>query len=107
MTSKYELWAYMTKGRRRFENGTGCRGIVYALWGHDLQDCHVVWKFCAVLYLRYYEEYQVKEIAGVLGVTPNLVSARLLRAKRLLRQAFFKQNQNQEKEAFRDETGNI
>ena len=69
--------------------------------------CSLPAKYRIVLYLRYYEEYQVKEIAGVLGVTPNLVSARLLRAKKLLRQAFFKQNQYQEKEAFRDETGNI
>lgn len=76
-------------------------GVLYELL------CTLPAKYRIVLYLRYYEEYQVKEIAGVLGVTPNLVSARLLRAKRLLRQAFFKQNQNQEKEAFRDETGNI
>lgn len=69
--------------------------------------CILPAKYRIVLYLRYYEEYKVKEIAGVLGVTPNLVSARLLRAKKLLRQAFFKHNQKQEKEAFRDETGNI
>ncbi|MDE7324352.1 MAG: sigma-70 family RNA polymerase sigma factor [Lachnospiraceae bacterium] len=62
-------------------------------------------KYRVVLYLRYYEEYQVKEIAGILGITPNLVSARLLRAKKMLKQELLRQNQKQEKEAFRDETG--
>lgn len=38
-------------------------------------------KYRIVLYLRYYEEYQIKEIAKFLRITPNLVSARLKRAK--------------------------
>ena len=38
-----------------------------------------------VLYLRYYEEYQVKEIAKLLHITPNLVSARLSRARKLMK----------------------
>lgn len=38
-----------------------------------------------VLYLRYYEEYPVKEIARLLHITPNLVSARLSRAKKLMK----------------------
>lgn len=38
-------------------------------------------KYRIVLYLRYYEEYQIKEIAELLRITPNLASARLKRAK--------------------------
>lgn len=62
-------------------------------------------KYRIVLYLRYYEEYQVKEIAAFLGITPNLVSARLLRAKKLLKQKFLQQELITKKEGFRDETG--
>ncbi|MEZ3447613.1 MAG: hypothetical protein K1W30_21240 [Lachnospiraceae bacterium] len=40
------------------------------------------------MYLRYYEEYQVQEIAELLGITPNLVSARLSRAKKLMKKKF-------------------
>ena len=69
--------------------------------------CTLPAKYRIVLYLRYYEEYQVKEIASVLSITPNLVSARLLRAKKLLRQALLNQNQKQEREKFADETGII
>lgn len=69
--------------------------------------CTLPAKYRIVLYLRYYEEYQVKEIASVLSITPNLVSARLLRAKKLLRQALLNQNQKQEREEFADETGII
>lgn len=43
-------------------------------------------KYRIVLILRYYEEYSVQEIAKLLDITPNLVSARLLRAKKLLKQ---------------------
>jgi len=49
----------------------------------------------------------VKEIAKILGITPNLVSARLRRAKKMLRQELLKPYQQQEKEAFLDETGII
>ena len=38
-----------------------------------------------VLYLRYYEEYQVGEIAEILGQSPALVSTHLARAKAKLR----------------------
>ncbi|MDE7184151.1 MAG: sigma-70 family RNA polymerase sigma factor [Lachnospiraceae bacterium] len=69
--------------------------------------CTLPAKYRIVLYLRYYEEYQVKEIARILGITPNLASTRLLRAKKMLRQALFQQNQTQEKEAFSDGTGII
>ena len=44
-----------------------------------------------VLYLRYYEEYQVKEIAKLLHITPNLVSARLSRARRLMKKEIINQ----------------
>ena len=59
-------------------------------------------KYRIVLYLRYYEEYQVKEIAEILGVTPNLVSARLHRAKNLMKQKLL-----QEREEFQDGTRTV
>jgi len=55
-----------------------------------------------VLYLHYYEEYQVKEIAGLLHITPNLASARLSRAKKLLKKEILK-----ERKRFEHETGII
>ncbi|OUQ22358.1 RNA polymerase subunit sigma-70 [Flavonifractor sp. An135] len=42
-------------------------------------------KYREVLYLRYYEEYQVGEIAEILGQSPALVSTHLARAKAKLR----------------------
>lgn len=42
-------------------------------------------KYRIVLYLRYYELYQVQEIAGLLHITPNAVSARLSRAKKMMK----------------------
>ncbi|MDE6663242.1 MAG: sigma-70 family RNA polymerase sigma factor [Lachnospiraceae bacterium] len=59
-------------------------------------------KYRIVLYLRYYEEYQVKEIAELLGITPNLVSARLARAKKLMKQKLLK-----EREEFQDGTRTV
>lgn len=38
-----------------------------------------------VIYLHYYEGYQVKEIADLLGQSPNLVSAHLSRARAKLK----------------------
>ena len=43
-------------------------------------------KYRQVLYLRYYEGYQVREIAELLGQSPALVSTHLARAKARLRQ---------------------
>lgn len=43
-------------------------------------------KYRMILYLRYYEEYQIKEIAAMLHLTPNLVSVRLKRAKKMMKQ---------------------
>lgn len=59
-------------------------------------------KYSTVLYLRYYEEYQIKEIAKILHITPNLVSARLSRAKKMIKQQLLK-----ERKCFKDETGII
>ena len=59
-------------------------------------------KYRIVLYLRYYEEYQVQEIAEILGITPNLVSARLVRAKKLMKQKLLK-----EREEFQDGTRTV
>lgn len=55
-----------------------------------------------VLYLRYYEEYQVKEIAKLLHITPNLVSARLSRAKKIMKKEIIK-----ERKGLGNETGII
>ena len=43
-------------------------------------------KYRQVLYLRYYEDYEVHEIAALLGQRPALVSTHLARAKAKLRQ---------------------
>lgn len=51
------------------------------------------YKYRIVLYLRYCEEYQVKEIAELLGITPNLVSARLLRGKKIMKQKLLKERE--------------
>lgn len=59
-------------------------------------------KYRIVLYLRYYEEYQVKEIAKLLHITPNLVSARLSRAKKIMKKEIIK-----ERKCFRNESGII
>lgn len=61
-------------------------------------------KYRIVLYLRYYEEYQVQEIAGLLGITPNLASARLSRAKKLMKKQLSNAN---ERTGIQDETGTI
>lgn len=45
-------------------------------------------KFRQVIYLRYYEGYEVKEIAELLGIRPALVSTHLARAKEKLRKLF-------------------
>ncbi|MCM1181774.1 MAG: sigma-70 family RNA polymerase sigma factor [Roseburia sp.] len=49
-------------------------------------------KYRVLLYLRYYEDYPVKDIAALLHITPNLVSARLLRAKKQLKQELLKES---------------
>lgn len=46
-----------------------------------------------VIYLRYYEEYPVKEIAKLLHITPNLVSARLARAKKIMKKEIIKERE--------------
>ncbi|MDE6620759.1 MAG: sigma-70 family RNA polymerase sigma factor [Lachnospiraceae bacterium] len=61
-------------------------------------------KYRIVLYLRYYEEYQVQEIAGILGITPNLASTRLARAKKLIKKKLTILNERMD---FQDETGTI
>lgn len=59
-------------------------------------------KYRIVLYLRYYEEYQVGEIADMLRITPNLVSARLRRAKEMI-----KKKMSREKEELTNERENL
>ena len=43
-------------------------------------------KYRQVLYLRYYEDYEVQEFAALLGQSPALVSTHLARARAKLRQ---------------------
>lgn len=43
-------------------------------------------KYRQVIYLRYYEDYEVQEIAALLGQSPALVSTHLARARTKLRQ---------------------
>ncbi len=50
-------------------------------------------KYRRVIYLRYYEGYEVKEIAKLLGEKPELVSNHLSRARVKLR-ALWKEEQN-------------
>lgn len=42
-------------------------------------------RYRIVLYLHYYEGYSVNEIAKLLGTTPNNISARLSRARKMLK----------------------
>ena len=42
-------------------------------------------KYRSVIYLHYYEGYQVKEIAGMFGKTENAVSTYLRRGRNKLR----------------------
>lgn len=44
-------------------------------------------KYRTVLYLYYYEEFSVKEIATFLKVKPSAITTRLLRARKLLKEA--------------------
>ena len=67
--------------------------ILYELVSGLPAKCHTV------LYLYYYEEYQVKEIAKILHVTPDLVSARLHWAKKMIKNELLK-----ERKGFKDET---
>ena len=48
-------------------------------------DGTVTREYREVIFLRYYEEYSVKEIAGLLGIPAPLVSTRLKRAKEKLK----------------------
>lgn len=52
-------------------------------------------KYRIVLYLRYYEEYSVKEIAELLHVTANTVSLRLLRAKKRMKQEILQKKEEE------------
>ena len=49
-------------------------------------------KYRTVLYLHYYEEYPVKEIAKLLKISETAVTTRLSRARRLLKSELTKEN---------------
>jgi len=42
-------------------------------------------KYRAVIHLYYYEDYQIKEIAEILGSSESAVKSRLSRARKLLK----------------------
>jgi len=48
-------------------------------------------KYRIVIYLRYYEEYAVNEIAGILHTTAGTISSRLSRARQLLKEELSKE----------------
>lgn len=48
-------------------------------------------KIRTVLYMYYYEEYSVKEIAGLLGETKTAVTTRLMRGRRQLKELLIKE----------------
>ena len=48
-------------------------------------------KYSIVIYLRYYEEYAVSDIAKMLHTTANAISSRLSRAKKLLKEQLSKE----------------
>lgn len=50
-------------------------------------------KYRLVLYLYYFEEYSVNEIAGMLQIRPNTVSAWLSRARKKLKAFYLEQKQ--------------
>ncbi|MBQ9764643.1 MAG: sigma-70 family RNA polymerase sigma factor [Lachnospiraceae bacterium] len=48
-------------------------------------------KYSIVIYLRYYEEYAVNEIAKILHTTAGTISSRLTRARKLLKEQLSKE----------------
>lgn len=52
-------------------------------------------KYRTTLYLFYYEEYSVREIAGLLGVSETAVTSRLSRARAMLRTKLTEENKNE------------
>ena len=52
-------------------------------------------KYRTTLYLFYYEEYSVRDIAGLLGVSETAVTSRLSRARALLRTKLTEDNKNE------------
>jgi len=48
-------------------------------------------KYSVVIYLRYYEEYAVNDIAKILSTTAGNISSRLSRAKKLLKEELSKE----------------
>lgn len=48
-------------------------------------------KFCLVLMLYYVEEYQIEEIAKIVGKTPSAVKMRLQKGRKLLKENYAKE----------------
>ena len=68
------------------------QGVEFAVWDPEPEEDGVLaqvqalpTKYRRVVYLRYYEGYEVAEIAGLLGESPALVSTHLARAKAKLK----------------------
>ena len=53
-------------------------------------------EYCTVIFLFYYEGYQVKEIAEILKISPSLVTTRLSRARKQLKQMLLKEGYYEE-----------
>lgn len=70
---------------------------IEATWLIDELNERMPEQYMKVLYLRYYLDYTVKEVAEMLGIRPGLVKWRANRARRLAKEALSKQeggNQN-------------
>jgi len=64
---------------------------VEAAWLIDELTERLPDQYMKVLYLRYYLDYTVKEVAEMLGISPGLVKWRANRARRLAKEALFEQ----------------
>lgn len=76
-------------------NRTSLEDYMAGLTFHEPQDQELVEavlslpKSCRiVMYLYYYEEYSVKEVAGLLGLSEEAVKSRLFRGRKMLKELF-------------------
>lgn len=71
---------------------------VEAAWMLEALNERLPAEYMKVLYLRYYLDYTVNEVAEMLGIQPGLVKWRSNRAKRLARQALKAEGVDERKE---------
>lgn len=79
-------WNRTTQG---FSKEAVCEKMVYEQKEKDLlEELHrLPKKYSVVLYLYYYEEYSVREIAALLGKKENSIKTLLARGRKLLRKS--------------------